>query len=142
MDLQHLLARHELGLDRQLVSGPQHGLPRQRLGDARELEHDAPRLDHRNPSFGVPLARALPSLGRLLGHGLVWEDVDPDLAATADMARHRDSGRLDLTIGDPARFDGHEPVVTVVYGRPTLAQTPHATALLLAVLDLAWLQHL
>ena len=34
---------------------------------------------------------------------LVGEDVDPDLAAALDLARHRDTGGLDLAVRDPAR---------------------------------------
>src|SRR5204863_6012563 len=45
-----------------------------------------------DPVLGRALAGAHPGLGGLLGDGLVREDVDPDLAATADLARHRDSG--------------------------------------------------
>src|SRR5687767_15201434 len=39
------------------------------------------------------------------------EDVDPDLATTLDIAGHRDTGGLDLPVGDPARFEGLEAVV-------------------------------
>ena len=36
---------------------------------------------------------------------LVREDVDPDLAAALDLARHRDTSRLDLAVRDPAALD-------------------------------------
>jgi hypothetical protein len=48
---------------------------------------------------------------RLLGDRLVREDADPDLAAALDVARHRDTGRLDLPVGDPARLQRLQAVV-------------------------------
>ena len=70
-----------------------------------------PGLHHRDPVLGVALARAHAGLGRLLGDGLVGEDVDPDLPATLDVAGHRDTGGLDLAVGDPARLERLDPVV-------------------------------
>src|ERR1700689_3505518 len=83
-----VLPHDELGPDRQLVAGEAHRVPRERLGHAGQLEHHAPRLDDRDPALGRTLAGAHPRLSRLLGHRLVGEDVDPDLAATTDLAGH------------------------------------------------------
>ena len=45
------------------------------------------------------------------GDGLVREDVDPDLAATLDVAGHGDTGGLDLAGGDPPGLEGLDAVV-------------------------------
>ena len=79
--------------------------------DAGQLEHDPAGLHDGDPALGVALARAHAGLGRLLGDGLVGEDVDPDLAAALDVAGHGDTGGLDLAGGDPARLEGLDAVV-------------------------------
>src|SRR4051794_23844676 len=88
-----------------------HGLACEGLRHSGELEHHAARLDDGDPAFGVALAGAHAGLGRLLGVGLVREDVDPHLAATLDLARHRDTGGLDLPVGQPAGLQRLQPVV-------------------------------
>ena len=85
-------------LDGQLVAGQAHRLAGQRLRHAGELEHHAAGLHHRDPALRRALAGAHAGLGGLLGVGLVGEDVDPDLAATLDLAGHRDTGGLDLAV--------------------------------------------
>src|SRR5438445_4691475 len=132
---------HELRLDRQLLDGALHGGAGQFLGDAAQLEHDAARLHDRDPVLGIALARSHACLGRLLGDGLVREDVDPDLPAALDVAGHGDSGRLDLPGGHPRGLEGLDAVVAEVDLRPALGQARSAPALLLAVLDLARHQH-
>src|SRR5262249_47388937 len=57
--------------------------------------------DHGDPLFGAALTGAHPRLSRLLGHRLVGKDVDPNLAATLDLAGHRDTRSLNLAVGDP-----------------------------------------
>src|SRR5437764_9916778 len=79
-----LLPRDELRLDRQLVPREAHGLARERLRHAGELEHHPPGLDHRDPAFGRALARPHTGLGRLLRQRLVWIYVDPDPPAALD----------------------------------------------------------
>src|SRR6202012_2054000 len=71
-------------------------------GHAGQLEHHASGLDDRDPALGRALAGAHAGLGRLLGVGLVRIDIDPDLAAALDLAGHRDTSGLDLTVGQPA----------------------------------------
>ena len=78
---------------------------------AGELEHHAARLDDGDPALRVALAGAHAGLGRLLGERLVRIDVDPDLAATLDLARHRDTSGLDLAVGEPAGLEGLEAVL-------------------------------
>src|SRR5680860_124944 len=131
----------EARLDRQLVHGEPHGLARSRLVHTRQLEHDPTRLHDRDPMLGIPLAGTHAGLGRLLGHGLVGEDRDPDLAASLDMTRHRDSGGLDLTVRDPARLERLDAVVTKRHFRTALGDAAHATSLGLAVSHLLRHQH-
>src|SRR5437868_12071034 len=95
------LSAHEFRLDRQILARKAQRVLGERLGHARELEHDAAGLDHRDPPLGRALALAHARLGRLLRERLVGEDVDPDLAAALDLARHRDPGGLDLAVGYP-----------------------------------------
>src|SRR3954468_6802741 len=96
------LALHELRLHRQLLRGEAQRLLRERLRHAGQLEHDAARLDDGHPALGRALALAHALLGRLLRERLVREDVEPDLAAALDLARHRDTGSLDLAVREPA----------------------------------------
>src|SRR5581483_10546349 len=108
---QLFLSLHDLRLHGELLAGEAERLLRERFRHTGELEHHPARLDHRDPSFGRALAGAHARLGRLLREALVGEDVDPDLAAALDLARHRDPGRLDLAVRDPAGVEGLEPVV-------------------------------
>src|SRR5690606_29990701 len=128
---------HEARLDGQLLDGTLERSPGDDRVGVGQLEHDAAGLDHRDPLLGVALARAHAGLGRLLGDGLVREDVDPDLAATLDVAGHGDTGGLDLAGGDPPGLEGLDAVVAVADRGGALGDALHATALLLAVLDLA-----
>ena len=100
-----------------------------------------PGLDDGDPALGVALAGAHAGLGRLLRDRLVGEDVDPDLAAALDVAGHGDTGGLDLAGGDPTRLEGLDPVLAVGDGGAALGGALQATAVVLAVLDLAWHQH-
>src|SRR5437588_564277 len=110
-----VLAHDELRFHRQLVRGESDRVARERLGHACELEHHAPRLDDRDPAPGPPLARAQARLGGLLRHGLVGEDVDPALAATLDLARHRDTRSLDLAVGQPAALERLQTVLAELH---------------------------
>src|SRR4029079_14516911 len=83
-----------------------------------------------------------PGLGRLLGDGLVGEDVDPHLPAPADVPGDGDTRRLDLSVGDPAGLEGEQPVVAEVHVRAALGLATAAAAVLLAVLDPLGNEHL
>src|SRR5205814_9879590 len=135
------LPLHDLRLDRQLLAREPERLFGERLGNAGELEHHAARLDHADPAFGRALAGAHAGLGRLLREALVGEDVDPDLAAALDLARHRDAGSLDLAVGDPAAVHRLQAVVAELHGRLALRIPGAATAVLLAELRLLREQH-
>src|SRR5689334_23334523 len=132
---QLFLSLDDLRLHRELLAGEPERLLRERLGHAGELEHHSARLDHTNPPFGRALARAHARLGRLLRDALVGEDVDPDLAAALDLARHGDTSRLDLAVGDPAGVERLEAVVAELDG--VLAPRGAAAA---AAVDLAKLR--
>src|SRR5207253_7689047 len=131
------LTGHELGLDRKLVAGEAHCLTSQVLRYAGHLEHHAPGLDHCHPALGRALAGAHAGLGRLLRVRLVREDVDPDLAATLDLARHRDPSGLDLAIRDPAVVERLQPEVAELHRRLALGGAAPAAALDLAELRFA-----
>src|SRR3954464_5600250 len=111
------LSLHHFGLDGQLLPREAERFLRERFRHAGELEHHAPRLDHGDPALGRALAGAHAGLGRLLREALVGEDVDPDLAAALDLARHRDTGSLDLAVGDPAPVDRLKAVAAERPGR-------------------------
>src|SRR5439155_21330648 len=133
---------HDSRLDRQLPAREPERLLRQWLGHTGELEHDAPRLDHRDPVLRRALSRAHPGLSRLLRDRLVREDVDPDLAATADLARHRDSGRLDLPVRHPAVLKRLQAEVARLHPRLALREAAAAATLIFAVFRLLRKQHL
>src|SRR6201999_3773183 len=117
-----------------LVAGQAHGLASERLRHAGELEHHATGLDHGDPALRVALAGAHAGLGRLLGDGLVREDVDPHLAATLDLAGHGDTGGLDLPVGQPAGLEGLQPVVAEGHGLLAAGEPVAPAAMDLAVL--------
>src|SRR5262249_13580712 len=132
---------HDLCLDRQLPTGQPERLLRQRLGHARQLEHDPPPLDHGDPVLRRALPGAHPRLGRLVRDRLVRKDVDPDLAATADLARHRDSGGLDLAVRHPAVLERLEAEVACLHVGLALRVTAPAASLVLAELGLLGQEH-
>src|SRR5262245_34073787 len=136
------LPRHDLGLDRQLAACEPERLFRERLVDAGQLEHHATGLHDGDPVLGRALAGAHTRLGRLLRHRLVGEDVDPDLAAAADLAGHRDSRGLDLAVRHPAGLERLQPVVAGLHRRLALRDPAPAASLVLAVLGLLREQHL
>src|SRR5690606_15964547 len=138
---ERLLAGHEAGLDGQLLDGAlDRGAGHGGIA-VGQLEEHAPRLHDRHPALGVALARTHAGLGWLLRHRLVREHVDPDLAAPANVAGHRDAGRFDLAGGDPARLEGLDPVVTEGHLRAALRLALQPAALARAVPDPLWHHH-
>src|SRR5579864_6846077 len=131
----------ELRLDRKLLAGEAERVLRELLGNARELEHDAARLDHGNPAFGRALALAHARLGRLLRVRLVGEDVDPHLPAALDLARHRDARRLDLAVRQPAGLERLQAEVAELDRVLALRVAGAPAAMLLAELRLLGEQH-
>jgi hypothetical protein len=123
------------------VAGEAHRLAGERLRHAGELEHHAPWLDDGDPALRVALAGAHARLGRLLRVRLVGEDVDPDLAAALDLARHRDTGGLDLAVGEPAGLERLQPVLAELDALLRAREARAAPAVLLAELDSLRRQH-
>src|SRR5438105_4541295 len=134
-------AAHELRLDRELLARETQRVLRERFRHTGELEHDAAGLDHGDPALRRALALAHARLGRLLRVRLVGEDVDPDLAAALDLARHRDSGGLDLAVADPAVLERLDPEVAELHGRLALGLAAATAAVGLAELRLLRHQH-
>src|SRR5205823_100850 len=135
------LSLHDFRAHRQLLSRQAKRFLRQRLGHAGQLEHHAPGLDHGDPALGRPLAGAHAGLRRLLRVRLVGEDVDPDLAAALDLARHRDTSRLDLAVRDPAAIHGLQAVVAELNRRLALRLAPAPAAMDLPELRLLRHEH-
>src|SRR5581483_8619157 len=79
---------------------------------AGDLEHHAAGLDHGDPMVDGALAAAHADFGRLLGHRLVREDADPDLAAAAQVVGNGAPRRLDLAAVDPGRGRRLQPYLT------------------------------
>src|SRR5829696_3634347 len=131
----------ELRLHRQLLAGQAQRLLRERLRHARELEHHATRLDHDDPALGGALPLAHPGLGGLLRERLVGEDVDPDLAAALDLARHRDPRGLDLAVRDPAVLQRLDPELAELDRALALRLAAAATPVVLAEGGLLREQH-
>src|SRR5262245_23990707 len=131
----HSFADQELHVDRELVAGEAHGLNSLCLRNAGHLEQDPAGLDDRDPMVWRALAGAHADLGRLLGHRLVREDADPDLAAALDVAGHGATSSLYLASGDHGRLFGHQRVVAECDRGAALGDAGHASALDLAVLD-------
>src|SRR5579859_5636428 len=130
------LSLHDLRLHGELLAGEAERLFGERLRNAGKLEHHTAGLDHGDPALGRALAGAHARLGRLLREALVGKDVDPDLAAALDLARHRDTSRLDLAVRDPAGVECLEAVVAELYGRLAAREPATASAMHLAVLGL------
>src|SRR5688500_7084464 len=141
MSMLESLLHDELGADRKLVPGETHRLASDRLRHARHLEHDAARLDDRDPVVRRSLAGAHPDLGWLLGDRLVREDPDPDTATALDVVRHGASSGRELTAGQPADLLRHAAEVAAADGGAALGQAGAPAALHLAVLDALWHQH-
>src|SRR5204863_3364902 len=100
-----------------------------------------PGLHDGHPALGVALAGAHAGLGRLLRVRLVREHVDPDLAATLDLARHRDTGGLDLAVGEPTGLERLEAVLAELHALLTAGEPGAPAAVLLAELDSLRRQH-
>src|ERR1700749_3758247 len=135
------LSLHDLRLHRELLAGEAERLFLQWLRHAGELEHHAARLDHADPALGRALAGAHPRLGGLLREALVGKDVDPDLAAALDLARHRDPGGLDLPVRDPTGVERLESVVAELHRRLAARVAAATPAMHLAELRLLRHEH-
>src|SRR5215203_1742546 len=125
----------------ELLGSEVHGLAGQSLVHTAHLEHHTPRLDDGDVRLRAALAATHPGFGRLLGHGLVGEDVDPDLPSAADLPGHRDTRRLYLAVGDPGRLQGLQPVLAELDVRAALGLATHPAPVRLPVLELLGYKH-
>src|SRR3954447_189171 len=137
-----LVALDELRLQRELLAREAERLLGERLRHPGELDHHAPGLDHGDPTLRRALALAHAGLGRLLRERLVREDVDPDLAAALDLARHRDPGGLDLAVRDPAGLERLDAELAELDRALALRLAAAAAAVVLAEGGLLREQHL
>src|SRR5699024_5313349 len=128
-------------LEGQLVDCTGERLAGERLTDARDLEHDATRLDVGDPPLRRALTATHTGLGGLLRQRSVGVDVDPHLAATLDVTRHRDTRRLDLAVRHIRGRQRLDAVLTERDGGATRRLAAPRGAVLLAVLDLAGNKH-
>src|SRR5215469_2754253 len=135
------LALYELALHGKLVHRAAQRLPGDRLRHARQLEHDPARLHVGHPPLGGALAGTHPGLGRLLGQRAVGVDRDPHLPAAADVPGHRDTGGLDLPVGDVGVLHGLDAVLAERHPGPALGRPVPVRPVLLAVPDSPRDQH-
>src|SRR2546429_6464862 len=135
------LALDDAALHRQLVDRAAHRLTRNLLVREGHLEEDPPRLHVRHPPLRRALAGTHPGLGRLLRDGLVREDGDPDLAATADVPGHRDTRRLDLPVRHVVRLQRLDAELAELHPGTPLGRTAAAWVVLLTVTDPAGNHH-
>src|SRR3954452_12405261 len=96
-------ATHNACLQRQLVDCQAQGLASYLFIDTGEFEQNPARLDVCDPPLRRTLTGTHAGFGRLLGQRTVRVDVDPDLAATLDVAGHGDTSGLDLSVGHVGR---------------------------------------
>src|SRR3984885_583949 len=136
-----VLAAHYLGRQRQLARGQPKSFLRGRFRNAFHFKQDLARPDHRHPLVGRAFALAHTSLRRFLRNRLVRKQADPNLAATLDEARHRDTSRLNLPVRDPAATHGFQPEFAKSEAGAAPRFAGHAAALLFPVFNLLWHQH-
>src|SRR6185312_10070267 len=96
-------ATHNACLQRQLVDCQAQCLACYLFTDTGEFEENSSRLDVCDPPFRRTLTGTHAGFGGLLGQRAVRINVDPDLAATLDVAGHRNTGRFNLAVGDVCR---------------------------------------
>src|SRR5665213_3600680 len=137
-----IVALNKAGLERELVGREAHRLFGKLGANALHLKENTAGANDADPVVRRSLTLTHTGFGRLLGDGLVREQAKPDLAATLDKARHRDTAGLDLAIGDVTALHHLQAIVAEreIGAAPRLAT--HAAALLLAKLDLLWHQHI
>src|SRR6185437_10697217 len=135
-------ATHNACLQRQLVDRQAQCLASYLFIDTGEFEQNPTRLEVCDPPFRRTLTGTHAGFGGLLGQRAVRIDVDPDLAATLDVAGHGDTGCFDLTVGHVGRGQGLDSVVTEGDRGATAGSARAGRVVLLAELNSAWDKHL
>src|SRR5438270_6864235 len=126
-------AGHKLCPQAQFVRRQSHCFLRIGAVYAFHLKQDLAWTYNGDPMVRCALPFAHTGFSRLLGHWLIWEQADPNLAATLHKTRHSDTAGFDLPIGNPARLHDFQPEIAKGELSSAPGLTAHATALLLAV---------
>src|SRR5690606_1566611 len=119
--------------ERQLRRRETECLARDVFRHAFHLVQHLPGLHQAHPVLDVALALALAHLERLLGHRLVREHPDPDLAAALDVTRHRTPAGLDLPCRQAAAIERLQSVFTERDVAAAMRETAVAALHLLAI---------
>src|SRR5579883_2258116 len=96
------MALNKTRLQRQLVRSQAHRFLCNVRRNAFHLKQDLAGANNCHPVIERSLAGTHSDFGRLLGDWLVREEPDPDLAATLDKTRHRNTAGLDLEVRNVA----------------------------------------
>src|SRR5215218_7388224 len=131
----------EFRLDRELLRRELERFASQFDIDPLDLVHHTARLYNRDPVIRSTFTRTHSGFSRLFGDRLIREYPDPDLTATFDVTRHRDTSRFDLAVGDPTRFQCFQSEVPEVQVLTARGFPAHATFHDSPVLDLFRHQH-
>src|SRR5690606_31982979 len=131
--LQLFASYQHAALEGQLVSRQTEGLFGHFRRHALHFVQHAAGLDNSYPTFWRALTFTHPDFRRLAGNGLVWKHANPDTTTTLDVAGHGDTGCLDLPLGEPARLQGLQAVLTNRQLVAALGLTPHASLEPLAI---------
>src|SRR6185369_5084132 len=135
------LALHKRGAQRQLVRSEPHCFLGFDWRHAFHLEQNLARTNHGYPVIRSSLTFTHTGFSRLLGHGLVREQANPDFAAPLDETSHCHAARFDLPVGNPAGLKDFQPILPESERAAAPGFAGHAAALLLAVLHFLWHQH-
>src|SRR5262249_30866123 len=127
----------EPGTNRQLVRGAVECEHRLVLWHTTELEQHRPRLHHRAPELRLALAGPHARLGRLLGHRLVREHADGELAGRGRGA-HGPAACLELAPRDPARLERLQAELAEADLVAARRIPPDPPSLVFAVLNALW----
>jgi hypothetical protein len=103
------------------------------LTNSPHLKHDSPRFNHRHPMVWGTLTPTHTGFRWLLGHRLIREDTNPDVATTADIASDGTPGRFNLAAGNPGRFQSLQTKVAKFDLVPGLGFTPAVPFMALSV---------
>ncbi len=108
------------------------------LAHAGDLEENPARLDNSHPVIHVTLARTHAGFGGPLGHRLVGEDANPQLATAAHVTHDGATSGLDLPAGHPLGLCGLQAVDAEIDGVAPTRLALHAPAVHLPKLHTFW----
>src|SRR5579884_371982 len=135
------MSRDKCRAQGQLVRGEPHGFRSLLRRHTFHFKQDLAGTNYRDPMVGRAFAFSHTGFGRLLRDRLVGEEADPDFPTALDETRHSNTAGFDLPVGDPARLEHLQPIITVSQLRASPRLARHAPALLLPVLHFFWHQH-